>query len=354
MSDSFLDLNDLKNFEEENNENIRDKDSKEPFCEFCNKNTKFRISGNEYVCNDCGFVFEDREGFVETSSVKLHATEDQSLYDNTPNIAEYRDNFGKNIDYNLVKSLKRTIQKTKVNSSCSRSKMKGLYEIERLGNVLDLNKQTENKIIEQFLYFNKKSVFKNKNMHSCIAALTSIICNRTGIPLSITEILKYTSVTKTKFNMDFFYLMHLFDTPGPTCAPIRAHLKKYLSFISPWQNEKQFYTTLNLALDKTEVLEKEGREGIVGVASIIYMLLKYYAYPYCDVMLKHLIINRLTIKNAWKLITQQFPELSLYTVNSKKKKRSDKTDLENTNEENMNTDQTNIDHTNVNNSLTYS
>lgn len=319
MNPKPFDLDNLKDL----NEDIKEIDPTVPYCKFCEKETTLRLSGDEYVCKYCGFVFEEKTIYSECSSVKLHATEDQPLYDNTPNVADYKNNFGKSVNSNLIKSLKRTIQKTKLNTSYSRSKMKGLYEIERLSNVLDLNKQTEIKITEKFLEFNKKSVFKNKNMHSCIAALTSIICNRTQVPLSITEILKQTSVPKTKFNMDFFYLMHLFETPGPTCAPTRAHLKKYLSFISSWDQEQIFNETLKEILDKTKVLDKEGREGIVGVASIIYILLKYYQYPFCDVMLKHLIINRLTIKNAWKLMVQEYPELEIYTMPSRRRKNLD-------------------------------
>lgn len=283
-------------------------------CKFCNSTGKPTFSEGELLCSSCGYVLETNLDWTTSYVGQTNTSVEHSVYDTAPTIVQYKDSAGKNVNLNLANSLKRTMQRTRVNTTYDRTKLKGLLEIDRLVHLLDLPAHIESMVIKLFLDFNKKGYFRNKNTYSCVAALIVIIANRYNIPLALVEILKLIVVPKRKFNQDYFYLYHLFETAGPTSASVDMHLKKYLSYIKPWPNLKQFKKELDVCVELTNLYAKVGRSAIVNSGTLIYMLLKYFEYPFCEDLLKQLVINRLTLKNCWKTLLINYPQLSKYNI----------------------------------------
>lgn len=283
-------------------------------CSFCSKKSKPIFSDGELLCAKCGLVLENNLDWTSSYIGQNNTSVDHSVYDSAPTIVQYKDSAGKNVNLNLANSLKRTMQRTRVNTTYDRTKLKGLLEIDRLTHLLDLPAQIESIVIKVFLDFNKKGYFRNKNTYSCIAALIVIIANKHNIPLALVEILKLVVVPKRKFNQDYFYLYHLFETAGPTSASVDMHLKKYLSYVKPWNGYTEFKIALDLCIEQTNLYAKIGRSAIVNSGTLIYMLLKYYEYPNTEDLLKQLVINRLTLKNCWKTLLLNYPSLVPYNI----------------------------------------
>lgn len=283
-------------------------------CSFCNKESRPTFNDGELLCAKCGFVLENNLDWTSSYIGQNNTSVDHSVYDSAPTIVQYKDSAGKNVNLNLANSLKRTMQRTRVNTTYDRTKLKGLLEIDRLVHLLDLPNQIETIVIKVFLDFNKKGYFRNKNTYSCVAALIVIIANKYNIPLALVEILKLVVVPKRKFNQDYFYLYHLFETAGPTSASVDMHLKKYLSYVKPWAKSKEFKLALDLCVEQTNLYAKIGRSAIVNSGTLIYMLLKFYEYPHTEDLLKQLVINRLTLKNCWKTLLLNHTLLLKYNI----------------------------------------
>ena len=283
------------------------------FCIFCQKEQLMKVE-QQYLCTICGCVVDQKNDWSNGVSAQANTSVEHLLYDMTPGIAKYKDHSGKSINYSIASSLKRTIQRTKSNTTFNRTRLKGLLEIERLSKLLDVPPTIENQIIDKFIEFNSKGYLRNKNTYSCVAALYSIIANRNNVPLSIIQILKNSVVSKKKFNSDYFFLLHLFEKAGPTSASIDTHLSKFLSYVelAKWSQKELFLKALDQCIQITDLYSQIGREGIVCAGTLVYMLLKYYQYDYCEQALKLIFINRLTIKNCWRNLLIRHPILEKY------------------------------------------
>ena len=283
-------------------------------CKFCNKNSKPVFIQGELLCPNCGLVQDYNLDWASNYIAQSNSSVDHAMYDSNPTILQYKDSSGKNVNYYFANSLKRTMQRTRVNTTYDRTKLKGMIEIDRLVKLLDLPPTIESSVIKTFLDFNKKGYFRNKNTYSCVAALIVIISNKNNIPLALVEILKLIVVPKRKFNQDYFYLYHLFETAGPTSASVDKHLQKYISYVKDWPHYKEFRVALDFCVEHTNLHSKVGRSAIVNSGTIIYMLLKFFKYAYTEQVLKQLVINRLTLKNCWKNLIQEYPELKKYNT----------------------------------------
>ena len=281
-------------------------------CPFCNQKRKTTNIDGQLLCTVCGCVIEKNLSWAPSYMSQLNSTSEHPYYDSSPTISNYKDSGGKLINYAVANSLKRTLQRNKINTTHDRTKLKGLLEIERLSRLLDLPTSIENAVTDKFVEFNRAGYLRNKNTYSCVAALFAIICNRANVPVAMVEILKLTVVTKKKFNQDYFYLYHLFDKASPTSANIDMHLNKYLSYVRDWPQKAKFLNTVLQCAELIGLYSKVGRSGIVHSGTLVYIFLKYYNYSSCEEVLKLLIINRLTLKNCWKNLCLDYPELKIY------------------------------------------
>ena len=284
------------------------------YCKLCEKENPYLIEDCEKLCTVCGLVIEKEIEWVQSFDYQSNSTQiDQTqLYDTRPGIKNYKDHGGKKVNYEMANSLKRTIQRTKTNNTIERTKFKGILECERIVRLLDLPAHIESQILKKFLQFNKAGHLKNKNTYSCIAGLIYITCNKNNIPLSLNELLKNSVVNKKKFNADYFYLYHLYESAGPTSAKVEAHLKKYLSNVISWSNYDKFCEELDQCVKVVDLHSKFGRQGMVTSGTLIYALLRHYKYPHIENVLSQLNINRLTLKNCWKNLLEQHSYLRQY------------------------------------------
>lgn len=282
------------------------------FCKFCNKNTKTSILDQDLICAICGFVVEQNINMLQSQTIGDNSTLVDNTNDYSPSIAESKDYGGNYVNFNLVNSLKRTIQRSRSNTTYNRARLKGILELERIVKVMDLPVQLEEKVTSEFLRFNKEGVFRNRNIYSCIAVLISIVASSMDIPLSLTEILNNSLTTKKKFNNDYFYIYHLYDQAKPTSAKIESHYQKYLSYVQQWENYDFFEKDIKKIIEKIDLFSNSGREGIVTSGTLIYVLLRYFKYPYLENILKTIVINRLTLKNCWKKLIKEYSFLKKY------------------------------------------
>ena len=283
------------------------------YCTFCKEEREIILLEDQYVCKLCGFVVEKKINWVHGYEAQSNSTMETSLYDGRPTISLSKDNMGKKINLKMASSLLKTLQRTRVNTTCGRNRLKGLLEIERLSKLLDISPYIQNIIIEKYVEFNDKGFLKNKNIYSCVAGLLSIIVNIHDIPIPVSEILKNSVISKKKFNQDYFYLFHLFDKASPTSAKMETHISKYISYVKDWPEYESFKKILDEALQVTQVKLKIGREGIVITGTLIYVLLKHFKYPYLEEILNLLLLNRLTLKNCWNTLVQEHPYLKVYS-----------------------------------------
>lgn len=287
--------------------------SKDP-CTFCGFFEE-RFDGQDLICVKCGFV--RKQNF--NSDIELTPCFDttSSIVDNGKNnfnLPSEKDGGGSYVNTKLLNFLKKSLQKNKRNTTCCRTRIKGLLELQRICKVMQIDSTLQRSTANLFELYNKKGFLKNRNVYSCVAVLLAISAGQLDMPYSLVEILKNSLVSKKKFNTDYFALYHMQQKASPMTARTQTYYRKFVSYVKKWANYEEFMKSLDELVEKLLVFKKVGREGIVQSGTLIYMLLKYYDYPYIDFLLKELLINRLTLKNCWNKLKEKHEFLSKYEV----------------------------------------
>jgi len=228
---------------------------------------------------------------------------------NTGSNLNKKDYAGKKVNSMVYNDLKKVMQKTKVSNTISRTKYKATLEIQRICKLLDLPQQVIEECIKEYSWFNERNKLRNRNVYSCVCCIVSIVCARNEFPISVGEILKCSVITKRKFNSDYFYIAHLYESAPITTARKSQYLQKYLNNVErSWTNYQSFKKKLTEISTKIGLFQIFGREGIVYSGTLVYYLLRYYKYQKKDLLLKIIITNRLTLKNCWTNFLSTHPQ----------------------------------------------
>ena len=303
------------------------------FCLFCAKNlvsTEIIKSNEELLCANCGFVLKEEHTYTDVpESTLLNKANSNTIHSWKEDLptTSYELGLSTSIDKNckdhtgksfLTKSnlnLKKTSLRAKSTTSVERNSFKGYMEAVRLGKALDIPSHVIKKVIDTYYAYSKQGVLKNRNVNSCIVCLLVIFCNHYDVPLPINEALKETTVSRKKFNKDYFNLYYMFEKATPSSANVSAYLEKLESNISSsWQYLKQFKKIMEEIKEKGVFQNIEGRDAIVTTGSTTYVILKHLRYPFLDSFARSLVLNRLTIKNKWLSLIQRWPFLNKYNL----------------------------------------
>lgn len=302
------------------------------YCQFCKTNVdknKTIKSEHELLCGTCGFVLQEEHQYLDLTETatgkKMSNSTTTNWKDDLAPYASYdlglsttmdascKDHSGRSYLTKSNLNLKKTSLRAKSTTSIERNSFKGYMEAIRLGKALYIPNTIVKEVIDTYNKYSKQELLKNRNVNSCIVCLLVIYCNAYNIPLPISEALKETTVSRKKFNKDYFNLYYLFENASPTGAKVSAYLEKLLSHINnSWPDFDLFKTRLQ-ELEELGLFENlEGRDVIVTTGTVTYMLLKFMGYPLLDIYAKKLILNRLTIKNKWAILTSKWPILLKY------------------------------------------
>lgn len=301
------------------------------YCLFCKKEvleSETLKSENQLLCSTCGYVLSEEILYLDTTESPLNnimpisnADWKEEIRSNVSydiglctSIDPYcKDHSGKSFLTKSNISLKKTALRAKSASSAERNNFKAYVEAIRLGKALDLPQNIIKKVIDTYSEYSKKGVLKNRNVNSCIVCLLVIFCNANDVPLPVSEALKETTVSRKKFNKDYFNLYYLFEKAVPTGAKVAAYLQKLESHVeNKWSKFSKFQQILKKVKEEGIFDYLEGRDAIVTTGAITYMILKHLKYPYLELYAKKLVLNRLTIKNKWAVLLDRWPLLKNY------------------------------------------
>jgi transcription initiation factor TFIIIB Brf1 subunit/transcription initiation factor TFIIB len=289
------------------------------YCPFCKTQRQTKKSDKQVLCDKCSCVLQQEKEYLECEQIKEIDTSTQSeskafnlgLPTTSSNLGS--DYTGKPTSSHLSTLLKRTALRANSCSTLEKNRFKGSLEIARICKALGVPEKMQSKIHQYYTEFSNSGKLRNRNIHSCALSLIVIVCNFNNVPLSISEALKQSGVSRKKFNKDYFYLYYLFEKAGPTSAEAEAHLKKCMSYVmDSWVRKAEFVKTLEKIVRVIDFHSLEGREAIVVAGSLCYHLLKYYGYPHIDKFLKSIVVNRLTLKNKWDILLVDHPFLTRF------------------------------------------
>lgn len=303
------------------------------YCGFCKRvltDSEIHKVDNEYLCRLCGFVLREDISYVNdpetplisalSSDLNIGNWKDESSASHTYDLglattidSNFKDYTGRSFVTKSNLTLKKTSLRAKTNTSVERNIFRGHMEAIRLGKTLNIPVHVIKDVIKTYNEFSKAGYLKNKNVNSCVICLLVLFCDKHSIPLPIIEVLKETSVSRKKFNKDYFNIYYLFERAIPTGAKADAYLYKLVSAVSSdWPLLIQFKLILEKLKKEGVFLYMEGRDAIVTTGTVVYMVLKHLKYPHLDTYLKDLIINRLTIRNKWHCLIKKWPILADY------------------------------------------
>ena len=254
------------------------------------------------ICGACGEILSEEIIYNDqkaSSKTKLQYTSNLDLGLSSIMSGQSTQNL-KKIPKKTLSDLLDSSRKAKACSALSKNKFRGILEIQRLCNLLQLPPFIEPVTRANFIKFSNEGHLKGRNLYSCILSFLVICAAEENIPLSINEALKTSNVSRRRFNRDYYAIYNLYSSAPKISAESKVYLAKHLNFIDHnWEKYPLFYKKLQEVLKKLEVEAMVGRIAIVTSVAVIYELLKINQYSKVDQFLNQVSINKVTLNSRW-------------------------------------------------------
>jgi len=270
---------------------------------------------SEVVCMVCSEVLDHRHlassHTTSCGTLGLSPLNNFSIGLSTVIKPEGVDYSGRKINKRMVTCLVDSSRKAKTSPAISKNKFRGILQLQRICNTLDLPKNVEENTREKFVEFCEKGYLKGRHLFSCIYCILLISAAEEDYPLNINQILKCTSTTRKRINMDYHMIYRLYDDAPKTMAGARAHAEKIMGIVKEagWEGYPLYVQVINRVLLKLQARGITGRRAIIVLAATSIDYLKKENYPALSTFIKSTGLNKNTILSKLEELKDSLPDL---------------------------------------------
>lgn len=275
----------------------------------------------EIICSSCGLVIKDQimntgpewRAFnpeQRRKRTRIGAPETSLIHDKglSTNIGYIKwDAHGRKLSQptrSKMRRLRRWQRRSKIESSNSRTLVKGLAELALLGDKLQVQKIILEETSLIFRRIVKRKLIRGRSITGLIAACLFAACRLNKIPLSVEKIAEVSMADEKDINRDYRFLIWKLKLDVP--APVKYHS----AFVQKLANNLHLSTKIaQLAFKILKKAEKEkltpGKDpkGLTGAAIYIACRLTGETITQKEIA-KQAKVTEVTIRNRYKELTE--------------------------------------------------